>query len=122
AAVCQANFRLAERFADAARVVMSSGDIDLIGSHGQTLWHQPPSMQAGTPSTLQVGEPAVIAARTGVVTVGDFRVADVAWGGEGAPLVPWSDGVLHRQRGRALQNIGRIANVTSVGRALGHAI
>jgi anhydro-N-acetylmuramic acid kinase len=118
AAVCQANFRLAERFAAAVRW----RDIDLIGSHGQTIWHQPPSAGSGTPSTLQIGEPALIAARTGVVTVGDFRVADVAWGGEGAPLVPWTDWVLHRHPGRALQNIGGIANVTSVGGALDEVV
>jgi anhydro-N-acetylmuramic acid kinase len=117
--ICQANFWLAERFAAAAR---AWPDVDLVGSHGQTIWHQPPSMGSGTPSTLQIGEPAVIAARTGVVTVGDFRVADVAWGGEGAPLVPWSDWVLHRGRGRALQNIGGIANVTHVGGALADVI
>ena len=68
-------------------------------------------------STLQLGEPAVIAARIGAVTVGDFRVADVAVAGEGAPLVPYADWVLFRKLGRvrALQNIGGIANVTVVG-------
>jgi anhydro-N-acetylmuramic acid kinase len=120
-ALCQANFRLGERFAQAARGVMQ-GEIDLIGSHGQTVWHQPPSMASGTPSTLQIGEPSLIAARTGVITVGDFRVADVAWGGEGAPLVPWADWVLHRKPGRALQNIGGIANVTAVGEKLSDVI
>jgi anhydro-N-acetylmuramic acid kinase len=122
-AVCEANFRLAERFASAARIVMD-GEVDLIGSHGQTLWHQPPSAHSGTASTLQIGEPALIAARTGVVTVGDFRVADVACGGEGAPLVPWCDWVLYRRPGklRALQNIGGIANVTAVGEQLSDVI
>jgi len=120
-ALCEGNFLLGERFAQAALEVvaaagLSLGEIDLIGSHGQTVWHQPPSA-GGVASTLQLGEPAVIAARTGVVTVGDFRVADVAAGGEGAPLVPYTDWVLYRRAGRtrALQNIGGIANVTVVG-------
>jgi anhydro-N-acetylmuramic acid kinase len=124
-AVCEANFRLGDLFAAGAlRLLEELGAqpgaagraVDLIGSHGQTVWHQPPSASQGdtVPSTLQLGEPAVIAARTGVVTVGDFRVADVALGGEGAPLVPYCDYVLFRAPGkrRALQNIGGIANVT----------
>jgi anhydro-N-acetylmuramic acid kinase len=82
------------------------------------VWHQPPSQlpAGGTPSTLQLGEPAVIAARSGAITVGDFRVADVALGGEGAPLVPWVDWRLFRRAGvrRLLQNIGGIANVSRV--------
>ena len=126
-AVCEGSFLLGERFAEAAldviaRAGMRPRDVDLIGSHGQTIWHQPPSASGagGVPSTLQVGEPAVIAARTGIVTVADFRVADVALGGEGAPLVPWCDWVLYRRPGelRALQNIGGIANVAVVGERL----
>jgi anhydro-N-acetylmuramic acid kinase len=114
--ICDANFWLGEKFAAAANEIVRSGDgdrPDLIGSHGQTIWHQPPT------STLQIGDPAVIAARTGVLTVGDFRVADVANGGEGAPLVPYTDWLLYRHPGkrRALQNIGGIANVTFVGGA-----
>jgi anhydro-N-acetylmuramic acid kinase len=114
--VCEGNFWLGGRFAQAALSLLSMvrTDADLIGSHGQTLWHQPRS------STLQIGDPALIAARTGIVTVGDFRVADVALGGEGAPLVPFCDWVLYRRAGqrRALQNIGGIANVTVVGERL----
>jgi anhydro-N-acetylmuramic acid kinase len=115
---CEKNFALGERYAAAALEVMAGQAVDLIGSHGQTIWHAPPSSNPSlAASTLQIGEPAVIAARTGVVTVGDFRVADVALGGEGAPLVPWVDWVLFRQPGkvRALQNIGGIANTTVVG-------
>ncbi|MGZ3407596.1 MAG: anhydro-N-acetylmuramic acid kinase, partial [Polyangia bacterium] len=115
AALCQGNFQLGEWLADAARAIAGEHAIDLIGSHGQTVWHQPPSA-GGVASTLQLGEPAVIAARTGVVTVGDFRVADVAAGGEGAPLLPYADWLLFRAPGRvrALQNIGGIANVALV--------
>ncbi len=116
AALCQGNFALGAWFADAARAIAGAHAIDLVGSHGQTVWHQPPSM-GGVASTLQLGEPAVIAARTGVITVGDFRVADVAHGGEGAPLLPFADWLLFRAPGRvrALQNIGGIANVAIVG-------
>ncbi|HEX9100844.1 MAG TPA: anhydro-N-acetylmuramic acid kinase [Polyangia bacterium] len=115
AALCQGNFALGAWLADAARAIAGERAIDLVGSHGQTVWHQPPSA-GGVASTLQLGEPAVIAARTGVVTVGDFRVADVAHGGEGAPLLPFADWLLFRAPGRvrALQNIGGIANVAVV--------
>src|SRR4051812_38716163 len=70
-AICEGNFWVGKQSAAAARrIINDGGPADLIGSHGQTIWHQPPS--AGGSSTLQIGEPAVIAARTGVVTVGDF--------------------------------------------------
>jgi anhydro-N-acetylmuramic acid kinase len=113
ATLCQGNFQLGELFAAAALVF--GQPVDLIGSHGQTVWHQPPSA-GGVASTLQLGEPAVIAARTRTITVADFRVADVAAGGEGAPLVPFADWVLYRAPGRvrALQNIGGIANVARI--------
>ena len=121
AALCQGNFVLGQWLADAARGFGVTPD--LVGSHGQTIWHQPPSM-GGVASTLQLGEPAVIAARTGAVTVGDFRVADMAAAGEGAPLVPYADWVLFRAPGRvrALQNIGGIANVTRVTDVLDHTL
>ena len=117
------NFRLGHAFAEAAAAVAGHGRVDLVGSHGQTVWHQPPWMKTRADliaSTLQLGEPSVIAARTGAVTVADFRVADVAVGGEGAPLVPYADWVLFRKAGswRALQNIGGISNVTVVGERL----
>jgi anhydro-N-acetylmuramic acid kinase len=119
AEIAAANFRLGSAFADAAEAVAAGEPVDLVGSHGQTVWHQPPWMKTRSDlpaSTLQLGEPAVIAARLGAVTVGDFRVADVAVSGEGAPLVPYADWVLFRAPGcvRALQNVGGIANVTVV--------
>ncbi len=83
--------------------------VALVGSHGHTLHHAP---AAG--ATLQIGEPAVIAARTGITTIANFRPADVAAGGEGAPLTPWAHAVLfaHPRRARAVQNLGGIGNVT----------
>jgi anhydro-N-acetylmuramic acid kinase len=120
----QLNCRLGQLFAEAAktacqrfRVALSS--VDLIGSHGQTIFHQGvPAKYLGalTASTLQIGEAAVIAARTGVTTVADFRPADMAVGGQGAPLVPYADYLLYSDRklGRASLNLGGIANVTVI--------
>ena len=114
--LCVLNFELGTALADAALQVMedvgiTSDDVDLIGSHGQTVRHFPTSAPS---STLQIGEPAVISQRTGVTTIADFRPADVALGGEGAPLVPLVDRLLfgHTERGRLMLNIGGIANVT----------
>jgi len=116
--LCRVNFALGERFADAALEVIAAAGlqpeaVDLIGSHGQTVRHLP---RGEPPSTLQIGEPAVIAARTGIVTIADFRPADVAAGGQGAPLVPLVDYLLftHAERGRLLLNVGGIANVTAL--------
>jgi anhydro-N-acetylmuramic acid kinase len=120
--ISQLNFRLGMAFADAAvsacrefRVALSR--VKLIGSHGQTIFHQGrpvPFLGRATASTLQIGEPAVVAARTGVTTVGDFRVADMAVEGQGAPLVPYADYLLYRDEkiGRVSLNLGGIGNVT----------
>jgi len=120
--ICHYNFVLGEVFADAvvklcSKSGISLGSIDLIGSHGQTIYHQPRGKRYGRKpirSTLQIGEPSVIAQRTGVTTVADFRPRDMAAGGEGAPLVPYADYVLfkHDKLTRAVQNIGGVANVT----------
>jgi len=113
AAVCRLNFQLGELFAAAVIDIcretgLTLSKLDIIGSHGQTIRHLPGN------STLQIGEPAVIAERTGVITVADFRVRDVAAGGQGAPLVPYSEYLLYRDatKTRVLLNIGGIANVT----------
>ncbi|MEZ4864757.1 MAG: anhydro-N-acetylmuramic acid kinase [Caldilineaceae bacterium] len=125
AALCRANFGLGEHFAAALLQTLEAtgiplASIDLIGSHGQTLWHDV-NADGHVTSTLQLGDPSVIAARTGVTTIGNFRVADVAVGGQGAPLVSTFDWHLLRplaQRNgvksgwRAVQNIGGIGNVT----------
>ncbi|MBN2133153.1 MAG: anhydro-N-acetylmuramic acid kinase [Sedimentisphaerales bacterium] len=120
--ICHINHVLGEVFADAVVRLCRDRDIalrsvDLIGSHGQTIFHQPEGGRyrgRTVRSTLQIGEPSVIAQRTGVTTVADFRPRDMAAGGQGAPLVPFADGVLFRDRRlcRAVQNIGGIANVT----------
>ena len=111
---CRLGFDLGEWLSRAAVAVMAEAgipkdEIRAIGSHGQTLWHEPGH------STWQVGEAAVIAERTGISVVSDFRVRDVAAHGQGAPLVPIADALLFSGgRWRALQNIGGIGNVTVV--------
>jgi anhydro-N-acetylmuramic acid kinase len=116
--LCELDVLLGEAFAQAALDAIGAAGLDVadvhfIASHGHTACHQPRSSgRAG--ATMQVGEGAVIAERTGLPVLCDFRVRDVAAGGEGAPLVPLADWLLFRAPGRvrALQNIGGIANVT----------
>lgn len=107
---------LGELFAEAANAVIEQAGLDnkkihAIGSHGQTLRHRP---RAPRPFTLQIGNPSVIAERTGITTVADFRARDIAAGGEGAPLVPaFHHRMFHSPKhNRAIINIGGIANVT----------
>ncbi len=116
------NFLLGEIYAQSAlSVIRKAGlqpeDVDLVGSHGQTIWHQPEfTHEDGFPIhfTVQIGEGSVIAQRVGVPVVSDFRVADMAEGGQGAPLVPFSEYLLYHRTDQTilLQNIGGIGNVT----------
>lgn len=112
---CRISFDLANWLASVAiQAIAEAGvprpEISAIASHGQTVWHEPGH------STWQIGEPAVIAERTGIPIVSNFRVRDVAAGGHGAPLVPIADALLFAssEKWRALQNIGGIGNVTVV--------
>jgi anhydro-N-acetylmuramic acid kinase len=114
--LCRLNFDLGEQFAAAAQsaIAAASGPVIAIGSHGHTVWHCAPSSRASG-STLQLGEPAVIAERTGVDVIADFRVRDMAAGGHGAPLTPVFDDLLLRaNHARVVQNIGGMANVTAL--------
>ena len=88
-------------------------DIDLVGSHGQTVYHDP-NPETGPGSTLQIGDPSMLAAHLGVAVVGDFRPADIALGGQGAPLVPYFDWAIFSSpdENRILLNLGGIANIT----------
>jgi anhydro-N-acetylmuramic acid kinase len=116
------DFLLGKAFAEAAKAVaekvgISLSEVEAIASHGQTIWHQPTWFKVGGQrgtGTMQIGEPAVIAAQTGCKVVADFRTADMALGGEGAPLVPFVDYALFasEKETRAALNIGGIANVT----------
>jgi anhydro-N-acetylmuramic acid kinase len=119
ATISRLNFLLGELYAEAIRKTAGRRKLDLIGMHGQTVFHE------GTPvgylnrrlaSTLQIGEAAVVAERTGVRTISNFRERDIAAGGQGAPLVPLVDYLLFRSRrvGRVALNIGGIANITAI--------
>ncbi len=117
--LCRLNVALGGWFADAALQLLESvrvapAELAAIGSHGQTIWHEPPGGAGAPGSTLQLGEPAVIAERLGAAVISDFRARDVAAGGHGAPLVPLVDQLIFSTPGgrRALQNIGGMANVT----------
>lgn len=122
AELARLNWRLALAYAEAVNTTIARHDdcqVDLIGCHGQTLYHQAqPSLYAGRrfACTWQLGEPAVLAQLTGIPVVSNFRPADMVVGGQGAPLVPLLDFVLFAdaRRGRVLQNIGGIANFTSI--------
>jgi len=117
--LCAWDAYLGERFAQTAQELIQQAQpprVDFIGSHGQTVWHAPEATLKGkpTPNTLQIGQPDVIAARVGVPVVADFRTRDMAYGGQGAPLVPVVDWLLLRSETehRLALNIGGMANVT----------
>lgn len=122
--ICWMNFVFGEYLAEAAlEVIKKAGltpdKVDLIGSHGQTIYHKPDDEfieNINKKSTLQIGEASVICERTGITTVSDFRTADMAAGGQGAPLVSFADEILFKKsdKTRAIQNIGGIGNVTVV--------
>jgi anhydro-N-acetylmuramic acid kinase len=121
AELAQLNWRLGIAYADAVQATLKRKpmQIDLIGCHGQTVYHQPKAaLYAGKriACTWQLGEPALLAATLRVPVVSNFRPADMAAGGQGAPLVPLLDYALfaHATRGRVLQNIGGIANLTAI--------
>lgn len=121
--VAEMNVLVAEAFADAclktlAAAGLSPGEVDLIGSHGQTVYHHS-SVPGAIGATLQVGDGDVLAERTGCLTIADFRARDIAAGGEGAPISPFADVILYAPREgepgpsrRAVLNLGGIANVT----------
>ncbi len=118
--ISRLNFLLGELFAEALQKTgVPLQTIELIGSHGQTIFHEGQPVEylgRKIASTMQIGEAAVIAARTGIETIADFRTSDMAAGGNGAPLVPFLDYQLfrHPERDRIALNIGGIANITVI--------
>ena len=119
--ICSLNFKLGNLFADAveALLIKSNFDVkklDYIAMHGQTIYHLPVSRNNLIASTLQIGEPAILAYRFNTQVISNFRTMDMAAGGQGAPLVPYSEYILFGNKGKniALQNIGGIGNVTVI--------
>lgn len=117
--ICSLNFKLGYVFAKGAKEVCRKAnikmeDVDFIASHGQTIYHIPKERDGLVKSTLQIGEASVIAYETNTLVVSNFREMDMASGGEGAPLVPYTEYILYGEKGKtiALQNIGGIGNVT----------
>ena len=115
------NFLLGELYADAVRAAQRRARLEcqLVGCHGQTIYHQgaaKPFLGRRVACTWQTGEGAVLAAKLGLPVVSDFRPADMAAGGKGAPLVPFLDYALYRHRryGRVVQNLGGIGNLTAI--------
>lgn len=122
------NFELGYKFVEAINKLLegtnySYKDIEFVASHGQTIWHDPKGnkCEGAVPSTLQIGEPSVISYNTGIKTISNFRTMDVAAGGEGAPLVPYSEYVLYKndKKNLVFQNIGGIGNLTYLKKGCG---
>ncbi|HEU4413881.1 MAG TPA: anhydro-N-acetylmuramic acid kinase, partial [Candidatus Angelobacter sp.] len=122
AELARLNFRLGDFYGEAveqAQKKIRAPKLDLVGCHGQTIYHQGEAASyLGTKiaCTWQTGEAAMVAARLGVTVVSDFRPADMAAGGKGAPLVPFLDYAIFRDKhaGRIVQNLGGIANLTAI--------
>ena len=117
--ICSLNFSLGYKFADGVKQICQKNgictrDLDVIGSHGQTIYHQTKVENGYIPSTLQIGEAAIIAYETQSLVVSNFRTMDMAAGGQGAPLVPYTEWIIYSdsQKSRLLQNVGGIGNVT----------
>ncbi|MBS4536890.1 anhydro-N-acetylmuramic acid kinase [Clostridium sp. D2Q-11] len=121
ALICSLNYKLGKLFADACielcyRADIPIENIDFIASHGQTIYHNPYNVKNYVPSTLQIGEPSIIAYNTKTTVISNFRGRDIAAGGQGAPLVPYLDYILFSKykKNIAIHNIGGIANTTIV--------
>lgn len=118
---CLLHAEVGVAFAAAAEAALRGSGVraDFVGSHGQTVWHEPGRGRRRT-ATLQIGDASIVAERIGCPVVSDFRTADCAAGGQGAPLVPYADWALFRRpgRARAVQNLGGIGNVTVVTESL----
>lgn len=114
--VAELHFVLPRHYAETVRRLEGWEQADIIGMHGQTLWHAPPSQSPDVPCTLQIGSSAVLAAELGLPVVGDMRCADVARGGEGAPIIPFAHWFFCPEGSptRLVVNIGGIANYTCV--------
>jgi len=117
--ICSVNFELGKAYSDAVKKMLDKHglkgeDIEFVANHGQTLYHLPQSRNNLVSSTLQMGESSIIAYENRVNVIDNFRVMDIAAGGEGAPLVPFSERILYQEKNKivALQNIGGISNVT----------
>mgnify|MGYP000493823381 FL=1 len=117
--ICSLNFELGQLFAETVKKLCEESSVNLediafIASHGQTIFHIPKAFSDYVPSTLQIGEAAIIANECRTTVISNFRVMDMAVGGEGAPLVPYSEYLLYADKNQAvaLQNIGGIGNVT----------
>lgn len=115
--VCALDFEMGIFFGNCAKDFIKSNDlrVDIIASHGQTIYHHPRSNKSPA-CTLQIGDGDLIAAKTGIITISDFRIKDIAYGGEGAPLVPYVDYILYssNRESIAFNNLGGISNVTYI--------